>query len=137
LALVSEVTTPTSALPPTTTVEVGSPSRATMPAGFGAFGVGDVDEADPLPGAVGVDERHAVFGRADDLGDGARRRVGAGGKVVDDVERRDPVEDRGLGRGERGEGEKRGGECAGLGEGHRRSLVGLRTGRQAADTGCG
>ena len=38
LALLSEVTTPTSALPPETVTEVGSPASGMKPAAFGAFG---------------------------------------------------------------------------------------------------
>ena len=38
LALLSEVLTAASSLPPATATEVGSPSILTMPAGFGALG---------------------------------------------------------------------------------------------------
>ena len=54
--------------------------------------IGDVDQADPLAGTVGIDEGIAIGRRGNDLGDSRFGRIGAGGQVVDDVECGDAVE---------------------------------------------
>ncbi len=115
----SDVTTPTSALVADDGDRGGLAVERRDAGGLRRLRVGDVDEADPLAGAVGIDERHPVRRGGDDLGDRPGLRVGVGGKVVDDVERGDAVEHFGVGGcggGDGEEGSARGG--AGADDGH-------------------
>jgi hypothetical protein len=65
--------------------------------------IGDVDQADPLARAVGVDQGHAVRRRGDDLGHRRARRIDVRRQVQIDRKGRDALEivrRRGLARAE-------------------------------------
>ena len=86
--------------------------------------VGDVDHSDGAVGAVGIDQRHSVGRRVDDLGRGRGRRAQAILEVRGDVERRDPVEDGLGGRGERRDQRGEGNE-AGMARSHLKTSLSL------------